>query len=87
MLSAKQGGVVKVTRVKPGEVPDTADCIRIDRLAPDKFAWMGSIDIGGSAAFGYSPNDFRSADEAEANAVAWAAGHGATEILVEVCNA
>ena len=74
---------MKITRMKLGEGPETADRIFIDHLADDRVAWTGSVDVGGSTVFGYSQGDFATTAEAEASAVEWAKGHGATEIMIE----
>ena len=75
-------GPVKIIRVKKGEAPDSANRVVIDRSG-DRYEWTGNVDVGGSAVFGASPAEFKTVHEAEADALAWAMGHGATELMIE----
>jgi hypothetical protein len=89
MLSAKHGVTVpsiKILRVKKGEAPDTSSRVIIDRSG-DLYEWTGNVDVGGSAVFGASPAEFKTVHEAEVDALAWAMGHGATEIMIETDDA
>lgn len=73
-----------IRKLKPGErAPETADRIYINRLADGRIAWTGSLDGGGKAVFRASSADFGTIQEAETDAIAWARGHGATELLIE----
>ena len=72
---------VKVTRVKKGEAPDTANRVIVDRVG-DHYEWTGNVR--GAAVFGASPAEFKTVHEAEVDALAWAMGHGATELIIEV---
>jgi hypothetical protein len=75
---------VFIKKLKPGErAPETADRIYIDRLPDGRIAWTGSVDVGGKAVFGASPAEFATVQEAETDAIAWAKGHGATDLLIE----
>jgi len=79
---------MKVTRLKPGtRAPDDRDRIFVDRLSDGKVAWAGSISVGESAVFGTSRNDHATVEAAEAEAVEWAASHGAIEIIIETDDA
>jgi hypothetical protein len=89
MLSAKHGGrveTVKIVRAKKGEAPDTANRVVIDRTG-DRYEWTGNVDSGGEAVFGASPAEFPTAHLAEADAIAWAMSHGATELMIETDDA
>jgi hypothetical protein len=82
------GGHVFIRKLKPGErAPDTADRIYIERLDDGRISWTGSVDVGGRAVSGASPVDFATIQEAETDAIAWARGHGATELQIEGPNA
>ena len=71
-------------RLRPGErAPDTADRININRLEGGRISWTGSVEAGGKAVLGASPGDFATIQEAETDAIAWAKGHGATELQIE----
>ena len=73
-----------IRKLKPGErAPETTDRVYIDRLADGRISWTGSVDVGGKAVFGASAVDFATIQEAETDAIAWARGHGATELLIE----
>ena len=73
-----------IKKLKPGErAPDTSDRVHIDRLADGRISWTGSVDVGGKAVVGSSPADFATIQEAETDAIAWARGHGATELQIE----
>jgi hypothetical protein len=74
---------VKVTRVKKGGGPATANRVIIDR-AGDRYSWTGTVEVAGSAVLGSSPAEFKTVYEAEVDALAWAMGHGATELTIEV---
>ena len=77
-----------IRKLKPGErAPDTADRIQIDRLGDGRISWTGSVHAGGKAVFGASPADFATIQEAETDAIAWARGHGTTELQIEGPNA
>jgi hypothetical protein len=77
---------IKIVRVKIGEGPDWANRVVIDRTG-DLYEWTGNLDVGGEAIFGASPAEFKSAQEAEADALAWAMSHGATELMIEIDDA
>ena len=73
-----------IRKLRPGErAPESADRIHLDRLDDGRIAWTGSVDVGGKAVFGASPADFATVQEAETDAIAWAKGHGATDLLIE----
>jgi len=75
---------VYIRRLRPGErAPDTADRININRLEGGRISWTGSVEAGGKAVLGASPGDFATIQEAETDAIAWAKGHGATELQIE----
>lgn len=79
---------MRITRLKPGErASDEDDRIYIDRLSDDRVAWAGSIAVGGSAVFGTSRINHPTIEAAEAEAVEWAASHGASEIIIEIDHA
>ena len=78
------GGHVFIRKLKPGErAPETADRIYLDRLEDGRISWTGSIDVGGKALSGASPTAFATIQEAETDAIAWARGHGATDLQIE----
>ena len=82
------GGRVFIRKLKPGErAPETADRIYIERLGDGRISWTGSVDVAGKAVFGASSADFATIQEAETDAIAWARGHGATELQIEGPNA
>ena len=73
-----------IRKLKPGDrAPETTDRVFIDRLADGRISWTGSVDVGGKAVHGASPADFATIQEAETDAIAWARGHGATELQIE----
>lgn len=73
-----------IRKLKPGErAPESADRIYIDRLDGGRISWTGSLEVAGKAVFGASPSDFATIQEAETDAIAWARGHGATNLLIE----
>jgi hypothetical protein len=75
---------MEVVRLKPGErAPEGADRIHIHVLPNGKAGWDGSVAFSREAVFGVSENSERLADDAEAEAIEWARGHGATELFVE----
>ena len=77
-----------IRKLKPGErAPETADRICVDRLGDGRISWTGSVVVGGKAVFGASSADFATIQEAETDAIAWARGHGATELHIEGPNA
>jgi hypothetical protein len=82
------GGRVFIRKLRPGErAPDTADRIYVDRLTDGRISWTGSVYAGGKAVLGASPTDFATIQEAEIDAIAWARGHGTTELQIEGPNA
>jgi hypothetical protein len=70
--------------VKRGEASLSADRVYIYQTDFDRFAWSGVVVVAGESVFGHGPAEFGSLDDAETDAAAWASGHGATELLVEV---
>ena len=73
-----------IRKLKPGErALDTIDRICIGRLPDGRISWTGSVGVGGKAVVGASPADFATIQEAETDAIAWARGHGATELQIE----
>ena len=83
MRRAKCGGRVKITRMKRGQAPDSADRILIDRLPDGRVTWVGALDPSRVGTFGNSLADFYSVEEAEADAICWAEKRGSTEIIIE----
>jgi hypothetical protein len=79
---------VFIRKLTPGErAPDTADRICIDRQGDGRITWTGSIYAGGKAVSGASRADFATIQEAETDAIAWARGHGTTDLQIEGPNA
>ena len=77
-----------IRKLKPGErAAEKADRICIDRLGDGRISWTGSVDVGGKAVISASPVDFGTIQEAETDAIAWARGHGTTELQIEGPNA
>jgi hypothetical protein len=75
---------VFIRKLRPGErALGTADRIHIDRLKDGRITWSGSVDVGGKAVLSGSPTAFGTIQEAETDAIAWARGHGATELQIE----
>lgn len=73
-----------IRKLKPGErAAEKADRISIDRLKNGRISWSGLLDAGRKAVMGASPIDFATVQEAETDAIAWARGHGATELQIE----
>ena len=79
---------MKITRLGPGKrAPSDEYRIYIDRLSDGQVAWAGSISVDGAAVFGASRNEHTTVEAAEAEAVEWAASHGAAEIMIEIDDA
>ena len=77
-----------IRKLRPGErAPDKADRIHINRLGDGRISWTGSVYARGKAVFGTSPAEFATIQEAETDAIAWARGHGTTELQIEGPNA
>ena len=77
-----------IRKLRPGErAADSADRIYIDRLADGRISWTGSVEAGGKAVLGTSTADFATIQEADIDAIAWARGHGTTELQIEGPNA
>jgi hypothetical protein len=73
-----------IRKLKPGErAPETADRICLDRLESGRISWTGLLDAGRKVVMAASRVDFASIQEAETDAIAWARGHGATELQIE----
>jgi hypothetical protein len=76
--------LMEITRLKPGELaPDATDRIHINKLPNGKHGWSGSVGLRDAAVFGVGKNEDRSVHQAEAEAIAWAKHHGATELMIE----
>ena len=77
-----------IRKLRPGErAPDKADRIHINRLGDGRISWTGSVYPRGKAVLGTSPAEFATIQEAETDAIAWARGHGTTELQIEGPNA
>ena len=74
---------IKITRVKKGAALETTDRVSIAVGQDGLYSWSGVVDVGGIAVRGRSPAEFGTVHEAETAAVAWAMGHGATELQIE----
>ena len=74
---------MEVKRVGRGEAPNTADRVYIDRQTDGLYSWIGSVAVADDHVFGNSPCEFRSIEEAEADAKAWAEGQGANFLFIE----
>lgn len=75
---------MRLVRLAPGErAPETVDRVHINALPNGRFGWSGSVAFRDAAVFANSKNDLESADAAEAEAIAWAEGDGATELYIE----
>lgn len=72
-----------LTRVKNGTSPDTVDRVSIDLDRGGFYSWKGLIFVEGHLLFGGSPPEFRTADEAEIDAVSWARARGVIRLFVE----
>jgi hypothetical protein len=73
-----------IRKLKPGErAAEEADRISIARLSTGRISWSCLLDAGRRAVMATSPIDFASIQEAETDAIAWARGHGATELQIE----
>jgi hypothetical protein len=82
-IIAWEGGVF-IRKLRPGvRASDTADRIYLGRLTDGRISWTGSVYARGKAVLGASPMDFATVQEAETDAIAWARGHGATELEIE----
>ena len=75
---------VFIRKLKPGDrAPATVDRITINRLADGQMSWTGSVDARGMPVSGSSPAAFQTVQEAETDAIAWARGHGTTDLQIE----
>jgi hypothetical protein len=73
-----------IRKLKPGErASEEGDRISIARLSTGRISWSGLLDAGRTGVTAISPIDFPSIQEAETDAIAWARGHGATELQIE----
>lgn len=73
-----------IRKLRPGErASEKTDRICLDRLKSGRISWTGLLDAGRKAVMAASPVDFASVQEAETDAIAWARGHGATELQIE----
>jgi hypothetical protein len=74
-----------IIRLKPGErAPTSADRVYINSLRDPKNGWSGAIAVGREGLFGIGVNEYRTAQEAEAEAIAWAERHGVVELQIEI---
>lgn len=77
-----------IRKLRPGErAPDKADRIHINRLGDGRISWTGSVYARGKTVLGTGPAEFATIQEAETDAIAWARGHGTTELQIEGPNA
>jgi hypothetical protein len=74
-----------IIRLKPGErAPTNADRVYINSLRDRKIGWSGAIAVGRDGLFGLGENEYRTAREAEVEAIAWAKRHGVVELQIEI---
>ena len=74
---------IRIIRVKKGATPEATDRVTIDVDQDGLYSWTGIVDVGGASVRGRGPPEFATVHEAETDAVAWAMGHGATELQIE----
>jgi hypothetical protein len=73
-----------IRKLRPGErAPEKVDRVCLDRLQSGRISWTGLLDARKKAVMAASPVDFATVQEAETDAIAWARGHGATELQIE----
>ena len=75
---------MEITRLKPGErAPEDADRIHINKLPNGRHGWTGSVGYASEALFGLGKNEDQSAEDAEAEGIAWAEMRGVTHLMIE----
>ena len=77
-----------IVELEPGaKAPEAADRVHINSLPNGKHGWSGAVALRDTAVFGSGKNEHASLKAALDEAVAWAASHGSTELIVETDNA
>ena len=75
---------MKLIRLDPGKsAPETADHVHILLFKDGRCGWTGSVVIDREVVYGIGKNEIRTFEQTEAEAIAWAAHHGASELLIE----
>lgn len=79
---------MQITRLDSGQsAPDNADRVRITKITQLRYRWGGSVAYSDSGVFKDCPDEYASYDEAERDAITWAAHHNVEHLIVETDSA